>query len=202
MPKNKANKVKFNICNVHYAPITEGEDGSITYASPIPLPGAVSLSLDPNGEPEDFWADGIAYYTISNNQGYDGDLELALIPESFRTDILKEDADSNSVMVENVHNELGAFALLFEFDGDQRKIRHVMYNCTASRPSIASQTNEQNREVRTEKLSIKARPLADGRVKAKTGTDTKENVYNSWYDAVYTGAAPAASGNSGSQGGS
>ncbi len=202
MPKNKANKVKFNICNVHYAPITEGEDGSITYASPIPLPGAVSLSLDPNGEPEDFWADGIAYYTISNNQGYDGDLELALIPEPFRKDILKEDADSNSVMVENVHNELGAFALLFEFDGDQRKIRHVMYNCTASRPSIASQTNEQNREVRTEKLSIKARPLADGRVKAKTGTDTKENVYNSWYDSVYTGEAPAASGNNGSQGGS
>ena len=154
----------------------------------LPMPGAVSLSLDPNGEPEDFWADGIAYYTISNNQGYDGDLELALIPESFRKDILREDSDSNSVLVENVNNELGVFALLFEFDGDQKKIRHVLYNCTASRPSIASQTNEQNREVRTEKLSIKARPLADGKVKAKTRTETSDAVYNAWYDAVYTGA--------------
>ena len=72
-----------------------------------------------------------------------------------------------------------------------------MYNCTASRPSIASQTNEQNREVRTEKLSIKARPLADGRVKAKTGTDTSAAVYAGWYDDVYTGAASAASGNGG-----
>ncbi len=191
MAKNKANKVKFNICNVHYALITEAEDGTISYGTPIAMPGAVSLSLDPNGELEDFWADGIAYYTVSNNQGYDGDLELALIPESFRNDVLKEEADTNKVLVENVNNELGAFALLFEFDGDQRKIRHVMYNCTASRPSIASQTNEDKREVRTEKLSIKARPLADGKVKAKTGTDTAEAIYNGWYDAVYTGQAAA-----------
>lgn len=31
---------------------------------------------------------------INNNCGYDGDLELALIPESFRTDVLKETLDS------------------------------------------------------------------------------------------------------------
>lgn len=201
---NRDNKVKFNICNVHYAPLNEAEDGTITFSKPVPLPGAVSLSLDPNGEPEDFWADGIAYYTISNNQGYDGDLELALIPEPFRKDILKEDADTNNVLVENVNNELGAFALLFEFDGDQRKIRHVMYNCTASRPSIASQTNEEKREVRTEKLTIKARPLADGRVKAKTGADTSAAVYNGWYDNVYLGQTPSTSSGgsgSGSQGG-
>ena len=77
-----------------------------------------------------------------------------------------------------------------------------MYNCTASRPSIASQTNEEKREVRTEKLSIKARPLPDGNVKARTGKDTSAAVYNGWYDNVYLGAAPAASGSgSGSQGG-
>ena len=96
----------------------------------------------------------------SNNMGYDGDLELALIPESFRTDVLKEEADNNEVLVENAHSETAAFALLFEFDGDIRKIRHVLYNCSASRPKIEGKTNEESREVQTETLTIKARPLA------------------------------------------
>ena len=189
------NKVKFNICNVHYAPITIGTDGAVTLATPVAMPGAVSLSLDPNGEPESFYADGIEYYTINNNMGYDGDLELAMIPESFRTDILKETADSNKVLVEDANSETGAFALLFEFDGDVKKIRHVLYNCSASRPKIESKTNEESREVQTETLSVKARPLASGYVKAKTGDNTTDAVYTAWYDAVYQPNAAAATGN-------
>ena len=94
---NKKNKVKFNICNVHYAPITVAEEGTVSFGTPVPMPGAVSISMDPTGEPESFYADGIEYYVINNNQGYDGDLELAMIPESFRTDILKEEQDANKV---------------------------------------------------------------------------------------------------------
>ena len=33
--------------------------------------------------------------------GYEGDLELALIPEDFRTEILKEELDDNGVPIEN-----------------------------------------------------------------------------------------------------
>ena len=186
------NKVKFNICNVHYAPITKAEDGSVTFDTPVAMPGAVSISLDPTGEPESFYADGVEYYVINNNQGYDGDLELAMIPESFRTDILKEEQDANKVLVENSNSETGSFALLFEFDGDVRKIRHVLYNCSASRPSIESKTNEDEKEVQTETLTVKARPLASGYVKAKTGDCTTEAVYNDWYKSVYQPAAEVA----------
>lgn len=149
------------------------------------MPGAVSISMDPTGEPESFYADGVEYYVINNNQGYDGDLELAMIPESFRTEILKEEQDANNVLVENSQSETGSFALLFEFDGDVRKIRHVLYNCSASRPSIASKTNEDSKEVQTETLTVKARPLANGYVKAKTGDTTSEAVYKDWYKSVY-----------------
>lgn len=182
---NKKNKVKYNICNVHYAVIAKAEDGTVKFATPVAIPGAVSISLDPKGEPESFYADGVEYYVINNNQGYDGDLEVALIPESFREDVLLETADANNVLVENSNSQTGSFALLFEFDGDIRKIRHVMYNCSASRPSISGKTNEEGKEVQTETLTIKSRPLANGLVKAKTGNSTTDAVYAKWYQEVY-----------------
>ena len=182
---NKKNKVKFNICNVHYALITVDEDGEVTFGTPVAMPGAVSLSLEPNGEPSNFYADGYAYYTISNNMGYEGDLELAMVPESFRTDVLKESLDTNQVLVENANVETANFALLFEFDGDIKKIRHVLYNCSAARPNIESTTNEEEIEVQTETLAITAAPLANGYVKARTGDSTTDTVYTGWYSSVY-----------------
>ena len=95
-------------------------------------------------------------------------------------------------MIREIHRKMpdveviGAnFALLFEFEGDIKKIRHVLYKCAASRPSIESQTNEDEIEVQTETLSLKATPLANGFVKAKTGDDTTDAVYQDWYKAVY-----------------
>lgn len=188
----KANKVKFNLKNAHYALLTLGEDGTPTYGNPVPMPGSVSISLDANGEPENFYADGVAYYVINNNMGYDGDLELAMIPESFRTDVLREELDSKGVLIENADAELAAFALLFEFDGDQKHIRHVLYNCSASRPGIEGKTNEDSKEVQTETLTVKATPLANGVVKAKTGNTTDATVYANWYKAVYLPTTEAA----------
>ncbi len=186
MPKSKKNKVKYNLCNVHYAlQKVDEESGEITFEKPVHVPGAVSLSLEANGEVSVFYADGIAYYTINNNKGYEGDLEMALIPDSFRTDVLKETLDQNNVLVENANVETVSFALLFEFDGDANKIRHVLYNCAASRPSLESATTEEEIEVQTETLSITATPLADGTVKAKTGDSTTDDVYTKWYESVY-----------------
>jgi hypothetical protein len=84
--------------------------------------------------------------------------------------------------------ETSQFALLFEFDGDKKAIRHVMYSCTVSRPSIASQTKETSITPVTESLSISCDPRpSDLKVKAKTGDDvtTTDTTYTGWYGAVY-----------------
>ena len=186
------NKVKFNLWNVYYAPLLTNTTSKIEYGTPIAIPGAVSLSLDPTGENTPFYADGVEYYTISNNMGYSGDLEIALIPESFRVDILKESRDNNNVLIENKDINVGKFALLFRFDGDIRAINHVMYNCSVSRPKIGSKTNEESKEVQTETLTISAKPLVKGYVKAKTGDSTPQTVYDNWFKSVYLPVAAAA----------
>ena len=89
------------------------------------------------------------------------------------------------MLVEDATSEVEKFALLFEFDGDIKKIRHVLYNCIASRPTIESATTEEEIEVKTETLSIKASPLQGGYVKAKTSDDTDTPYYNNWFNKVY-----------------
>ena len=186
MANNKSNKVKYNLKNVHAAKLTVGEDGTFTYGTPKAIPGAVSISLDAEGDSSPFYADGIVYFRSTANNGYSGDLEIALIPEWFRTEILKEVLDTNGVLVEHSDiMETAKFALLFEFDGDIRAIRHVLYNCSASRPSIESETKEDTIEPGTEKLSITADPRSDGLVKARTGDTTDAATFNSWYQSVY-----------------
>ncbi|MFR3608219.1 MAG: major tail protein [Lachnospira eligens] len=189
------NKVKYNLKNVHAAKLTKTEDGKYTYATPQPIPGAVSISLDAEGDSSPFYADGIVYFRSTANNGYSGDLEIALIPEWFRTDILKETLDKNGVLIESSKvTEMEKFALLFEFDGDVRCIRHVLYNCTASRPSIESETKEDTIEPGTEKLSLTADPREDGLVKSRTGDTTSEATYNDWYKQVYIPVEPTVAG--------
>lgn len=195
------NKVKYNLKNVHAAKMTETvTDGvsAFTYATPKAIPGAVSISLDAEGESSPFYADGIVYFRTVTNNGYSGDLEIALIPEWFRTEILQKTLDSKGVLMESSGvGESVKFALLFEFDGDVNDIRHVLYNCTASRPSIESETKEDTIEPGTETLSITADPRSDGLVKARTGDTTDAAAYANWYKEVYVsaGAAVEASAN-------
>lgn len=179
-----ANKVKYNLKNAHYA-LLKYEDGAVTYETPVKIPGSVSLSLAAQGSIKKFYADGIVFYQSASNTGYEGDFEMAMVPDSFRVDVLGETLDAKKVLIEEANAKANTFALLFEFDGDEKEIRHVLYNCTSTRPSIESKTKETEIDPVTEKLTISAAPLPNGRIKARTGDNTDSAAYSNWYESVY-----------------
>lgn len=189
MPENK---VAFGLKNAHYAVITEDVDGEYTYGTPVKLPGATQLTLDPKGEQTDFYADDILYYTTSSNQGYDTTLTIAGLTEAFRTDVLGEVLEAtDKVLTENSNAKPKKIAFLFEFDGDVKSTRHVLYNCSVSRPGLASSTKTESSEPGTTELKLVAAPRPqDGIVKRSTTANTTGTVYDAWYTAVYepTGA--------------
>lgn len=183
------NKIKYGLKNVYYAVATLAADGTATFATPVRIPGAVNLSLEPQGDREPFYADDVEYFVSISNTGYEGDLEIALVPESFETDVLKAVVDTNKVLFEEVSPEIVHFALLFQFAGDKKNIRHCFYNCTAMRPNVEGETKGENIEPKTESLSLRAGSIYDSTlqkdiVKAKTKDDTTDAVYNAWFSQV------------------
>lgn len=179
------NKVKFGFKNCYYAPITVSAGGVVSYGAPVKLDGAVSMSLSPSGDTTEFYADNSLYFSDENNNGYEGTLELALIPDHFKIACLGEVKDTNNVLVENANAVNTPFALLCEFTGDEKARRFAFLNCLATRPELASNTKAENVEVQTETLNLKIRPNADGIVKNSTTADTTEGVYEAWYSQVY-----------------
>lgn len=186
-----ANKVKYGLSNVFYAKATIASDGSATYETPVAIPGAVNLALEAQGSNEPFYADNIKYYVTASNTGYEGDLEVAIIPDGFRKDILGEIEDENGVIVEETGATAQPFALLFQFEGDDKGTRHVMYNCTATRPSVEGATKEDSTEVKTETMTISCASVYNAKldknlVKARCLNDGKSaTTYATWNNAVY-----------------
>ena len=188
-----ANKIKYGIKNVYYAVATIGSNNSATYDTPVSLPGAVSLTLDQEGDNNIFYADNIAYFSTYANDGYTGSLELALIPDSFRQDVLGELLDNKAVLVEDQNAPSVHFALLFQFEGDVKATKHVVYNCTASRPSVAGTTKEASIEPQTETINLTATSiyvsaLDKDIVKSRTTDSTDGTTYSGWNSAVYVPA--------------
>lgn len=182
-----ANKVLFGIEQCYVAKITVGENGAITYGTPFAMPGAVGLNFDPEGEETPFYADNSKYYIANSNQGYTGDLELAMTPQEFLTQILGREVDTNGAVFESSDNTQARFALMFQGQGDQTARRYIFFDCTATRPSRENNTKEESVEVGTETMSITMNPrTTDKAVMAyiEPNADNQE-VYDNFFNEVY-----------------
>ncbi len=188
MPEQK-NKVKFGLSKTYYAPMTAmADDGTATYGTPKALPGAVSLAISPEGDLQPFYADNITYWQDGGNSGYSGNWEVAKATEDFLVDILGYVKDDNGVLIENANAEVKPFALLFQMEGDIHGRRHVLYNCSATRPELSASTITDTKEPITDSIPISCKSVhiaALGIDTPKASVEQGDAAYATWYDAVY-----------------
>lgn len=188
-----ANKIKFGLKNVHYAVLTEtvnSQTGAITssYGTVKSWPGAVNLSLEPQGSDNPFYADDRVYYRVTKNNGYSGDFESALIPDDVYESILNMERDDDDILVESApnSNQNKYFALLFEIDGDAKARRFCFYKVSLTRPTIAGATKEEDATPQTETVTLTAVPRADADeyIRAVADDTTDATKYAGWFSAV------------------
>ncbi len=182
-----ANKVLFNIKNVHIAKVTGEEGGKLTYDTPFKVPGARGWSPEPQGESAVWYADGIIYFRQDVNQGYQGDLVIAMTPEQFLTEILGRIKDKNGAIFENINDKQSRFAFMFESDGDVKSRRYVYHDCTATRPSREHSTIEESIEPGEDTITVTCAPRStDGAIGAYLEpNETNQEIYNKFFEKVY-----------------
>lgn len=179
-------KVKFGLSNVHIAPLTYN-GSAYTYGKVIAIPGAVNLNLEASGDTSDFFADNIKYFSASANQGYEGDLEIAMLPDELRETIFGETKDQNGAYIESADDVIKPFAFGFQIEGDEKGRRFWYYNCTVSRPNNEASTVETSKEPATDSLSLKAMPReTDKKVRVLLPESATNAVaYSSFFETVY-----------------
>ena len=188
MPEPAKNKYHYDLTDVYAAELlTDDATEGATFGAPQRIYGAVSMELEAQGEITKFRADASDYIVVESNNGYEGDIVFAMVPDWFRAKYQGATISTNDkVLMENTRNASKKFALIFKFLGDAHDRFHVLYNCLATRPNVQGENKENSKEPDTETMTLTASPLANGDVKASTTDDTPESVYKSWTTAVWT----------------
>lgn len=171
------------------------------YATPVRMRGAVSLTLDAEGDTNTFYADNGAYFVTTTNNGRSGSIELAGLNDQALVDLLGYEIDDNGVVMEMADKNPKEFALLFDTENDSDDpTKFIMYNVKLERSTNEHSTMEESAEPKTQTFNLKAIPAEftlGGKTRKVVGghidktTETAE-TYAGWYTAVVTPSVAAA----------
>lgn len=182
------NKVTYGLEQVHIAFRNKEATTQPAWETPIAIPGAVRWTPTAQGQSSTFYADNGPYFVITTNDGYTGELEMALVPDEILAKMLGWVIDDNGMLVEISDGTPKPFALLGQVLGDQRNRRFVYYDCTAQRPAKERTTKGETIEPSTDVLTMTVLPIEiDGRRVVKGDielNDTNATVYNGFFGAV------------------
>lgn len=149
-----ANKVRFGLENVHFCTYTVGTDGTVTLGTPYHLQGAVSMNLDPSVETSEFYADNVRYWTGANDNGYEGELEMALFTDEFKTQFLNYVTLTGGGIAQVKGQPNKDVCIIFEGKGDAEKTRGILYNVSLGQISRTHETTTETTEPQTATLSF------------------------------------------------
>jgi len=182
------NKVTFGLEKVHIAFIDATSPTQPAWKAPIPIPGAVRWTPTAVGEASTFYADNTKYFTATANNGYTGELEMALVPDAILAEMLGWQIDTNGMLVETSDSIVKKFALLGQVQGDQKNRRFIFYDCQASRPAKERSTKNETITPTTDVLSIVISPIEiGGKTIVKSDIELNETnaaAYNAFFSAV------------------
>lgn len=125
MPESK---VRFGVKNLHIGKYNVASDGTVTLGTPMHIPGTVKISMDPDAEMTEFWADDVLYYVCNNDSGVSGEIENANFKDTFKTEFLNYITLDDGGVAQIKGRNTDPVYMMFESDGDQEKRRGILYN--------------------------------------------------------------------------
>lgn len=187
------NKVRFGLKNVHVCAITENA-GAITYNTPVAWKGAKSLTLDPEGDTNTYYADNTAYFTTNTNNGYSGSLEMSEIPEEIEKMIFNTVTTEEGNLAEDANVLPNNVALMFQFEGDVSATKHIFYKVVFARPNVEGETKEESTDPKTTSMDITAVPVEkDDHQWVKSKCRKGDTNYDNFFTTAPTLPTPKAS---------
>lgn len=148
-----ANKVEFGISNLHVGTYTVS-GGTITLGTPYHQKGAVSFSPEEQSDSNTFYADNIAYWSGYSGGTIEGDLEVAMFDDDFKTQFLGYRALTDGGLA-NVKNATKPNVYIsFQVEGDAESRRVILYNCSLGAITREYATTEDSTEPATETLAV------------------------------------------------
>ena len=148
------NKVLFGFSDLYVGTYTVAQDNTVTLGTPYHQAGAVGFSPEASTDKTTFRADNIDYYTSYGNGSYEGDLEVAMFDDAFKTQFLGyvELDDDGLANIKNANKP--AVYLMFEIQGDTAARRVIFYNGSLGDISRAYSTTEETVEPVTETIPV------------------------------------------------
>ena len=148
-----ANKVEFGISQLHVGTYTES-DGVVTLGTPYHQAGAVSFAPEESSEQNVFHADNIPYWSGYSGGSIEGDLEVALFDDEFKTQFLGYRTLTNGGLA-NVKNPVKPNVYVaFQVEGDVESRRVILYNCSLGSINREYNTIEESKEPTTETIPV------------------------------------------------